>query len=61
MPGGKLVLGIPAYGRDMQAPAQAETYADIVVKFGPVPKEKDSAGGFYFNGAPPHAPDCGIE
>ena len=51
IPAAKLVLGIPAYGRLMQSPGQAETYADLFFKYGPLSKEQDTAGGFYFNGA----------
>jgi GH18 family chitinase len=50
VPAAKLVLGIPAYGRSMQSPGQTETYADLFFKFGPLKKELDIVGGFYFNG-----------
>lgn len=45
----KLLLGVPFYGRDVQAPAIALTYAEIVSAHHPAP-DVDEAGGVYFNG-----------
>lgn len=45
----KLLLGVPFYGRSVDDPAHALTYAEIVRRFKPAP-EVDEAGGVYFNG-----------
>jgi len=45
----KLLLGVPFYGRSIDNPAEAFTYAEIVSRYNPAP-EVDEAGGIYFNG-----------
>lgn len=49
VPARKLVLGVPAYGRNVHKFDQVMGYADIVHKYHPAP-EADEAGGFSFNG-----------
>ncbi|TWU01636.1 glycoside hydrolase family 18 protein [Neorhodopirellula pilleata] len=48
IPAGKIVLGLPFYGRDVQS-RQASTYGELVAKFAPDPKI-DQIGQMYFNG-----------
>ena len=46
----KLLLGVPFYGRSLDDPSQAFTYAEIVARYHPAP-DVDEVGGVYFNGA----------
>ncbi|MFO0879240.1 MAG: glycoside hydrolase family 18 protein [Gemmataceae bacterium] len=48
-PVGKLVLGMPFYGRGVEQRSRTLTYAEIVEKFKPKP-EVDEVEGVYFNG-----------
>jgi len=45
----KLVLGVPFYGREIDNPALALSYAQIVSRYHPAP-EVDEVEGIYFNG-----------
>jgi GH18 family chitinase len=45
----KLLLGVPFYGRDVENPAIALTYAEIVSVHHPAP-DVDEVDGVYFNG-----------
>jgi chitinase len=45
----KLLLGVPFYGRSIDNPANALTYAEIVARYQPAP-DMDETGGVYFNG-----------
>lgn len=48
----KLVVGIPAYGRDMQKPQDAITYEELVRDHGPIERDmdEDAKHRYYFNG-----------
>jgi chitinase len=46
---GKICLGLPFYGRNMEDRSQALSYADLLEKHRPS-AATDEAGGFYFNG-----------
>lgn len=48
VPAGKVVLGVPFYGRDVDSRA-ARTYAEIVAEHAPAP-QTDRIGQLYFNG-----------
>lgn len=45
----QIALGVPFYGRKIEAWNEAASYAEIVERFSPKP-EDDEAGGFYYNG-----------
>jgi GH18 family chitinase len=49
LPREKLILGVPFYGRKINAPNVEATYADIVNQYHPAPAV-DEVGGIYFNG-----------
>ena len=49
IPGGKICLGIPFYGRGITRPDLTETYAEIQARDHPAP-EADEIRGLYFNG-----------
>lgn len=49
MPGERLVVGLPFYGRRMERLSEAMSYRDILERFDP-PPDADEAGGFFFNG-----------
>ena len=49
VPPGKLLLGLPFYGRDILRPNTALAYADIVRQYHPAPGV-DEVKGLYFNG-----------
>jgi GH18 family chitinase len=49
IPESKLCLGIPFYGRSVDGPQVARSYAKLVQTHHPSP-DKDQVGGFYFNG-----------
>lgn len=46
---GKIVLGVPFYGRQISGPEKTLTYAEILAKHRPAPGA-DEAGGVYYNG-----------
>ena len=48
IPAGKIVLGLPFYGRDVQS-RNASAYREIVTRFAPDPSI-DQIGSIYFNG-----------
>lgn len=51
VPAHKLLLGIPAYARQMDKPQEAKTYTELISEHGSLPPEADEApGGWYFNG-----------
>lgn len=49
IPAGKIVLGLPFYGRDVRQSGRSLTYREIVAKHDPKP-EVDEIDGAYFNG-----------
>ena len=49
IPRGKLILGIPFYGRKITAPYEETTYAEIIERYHPVPNV-DEVDGIFFNG-----------
>ena len=49
VPPEQLLLGVPFYGRSIDNPSNAFTYAEIVARYHPAP-DVDEAGGIYFNG-----------
>lgn len=49
-PAGKLVLGIPAYGRRIESPHEVITYADLIRNHGVKAADVDEYAGWSYNG-----------
>jgi chitinase len=49
IPAGKLILGVPFYGRNIQSPNTAHAYQEIMSKYQPS-AGMDEVDGIYFNG-----------
>jgi len=50
IPASKITMGIPFYGRNART-GEAETYAALLEKFGPLKSNKNDVKGFLYNGA----------